>query len=345
MSWEEEATTSESTAEAEDFESRARAVWLQVQRESRKDAHERKEERLGKLVAETKDVLERLTGIGHRIEAAKAARQSWKHCTRYTVQASIWIQCELGRLGSQETSEAFADAFNRFLSRNGDSLDKGVFDTTNLETIVAYVETFSLPVDLFVPLVESPEQYLDKGTQDKLLSGQALNVKLVLAMLPVVKVRASGTGELGLDLNAKRDVRSLVFYALQFCLTPSWTWKPSWTNAELSELGGEILETLMYGSLGGAKEGDRVSAGALSAALARTFPTLHLLVVERYTKIMNKLEEEESLYLQVVEDPASAFQLTVLLHVLHWVMLGMSFRSFVDNDYSLSEAGARHPRC
>ncbi|QDZ20311.1 hypothetical protein HOP50_04g28290 [Chloropicon primus] len=323
--------------EAQESEAKAREVWLQVQRESRKDGTERSLEQLDKLVIEASRGLEHLASISHRIEAhtAKATRQSWKHSLRYTIQASIWIQCELGRVGLRSGSESFAELFDACFARNAESMDREVLDTTNFETILEHVDTCGLPVDLFVPLVEDAEQHLDRGLQDKLLGTLATNLKLVLILVPIVRLRDDGEGNPAPALGSKHDIRSLFLYALQFCVNDSWHWKPSWTNPELSEMAASIIEKLVCSRQTG-EANSLAPMDVLAAALIRTYPRLHLLVVDRYTSIMRRLESQATMYAEV-EDNESAFQMTTLLHILYWLMQGMTYRSFVDNDYSLSE--------
>ena len=329
--------------EAQDLERRTRELWIQTQRESRKELGERSHTRLVEATAES---LHTLTSIRHRIEGetCKAARESYKHCIRYAIQASIWLQCELGRVGTPEESESFAGLFNKFLSRNRDSLDKTVLDATNLDTILEYVESFGLPARLFVPLVDNPDQYLDRSSHERALAGLELNLKLILTLMPVLRLKVDADGDeepSAPPANAaapkgprRHDIRTLALYALQFCANDSWGWKPSWTNVDLSGLGAQILETLVYRELD--QQSPPASLPVLAAAVARTFPSLHSVVVERYAKAAQELEARSAGYAGA-EDGESAFELTRLLHVLHWLMLGMSYRSFVDDDYSLSE--------
>jgi len=255
------------------------------------------------------------------------------------------VQCELGRGGVSEDSERFIGHFTRFLSRESDYLHEGVFDSTNLETIISYVNSAKLPLTLFVPLVENPDQYIDdQGAHETLQRGLKLNLELVLSVLPLLQLKFEGedpdpasdpdpsTEE---AQQSEGDVRSLLLYALQFCRDKAWNWEPSWTNAELSDLGSAVLESLAYGKLGAAEKGTRINLDVLAAALIRKFPKLHVSVAERYSKLMMRVESQSTLY--SVEDNESAFEMTVLLHTLHWLMLGMGYRSYVDEDYTLSE--------
>ena len=338
-----DADDDESGRESQSWEKLAREIWLRIQRESRKDTQERKPEQLERLTVETIKSLNFLTSISHRIDAERNVRNatSWKHCARYTVQASVWIQCELHRSGFGKKSESFAAIFAKFLTKNSGTLQKGVFDSTNLEIILSYLRNCKLPQDLFVPLVEEPEQYLDRESQDQLQSGQKSNLELVASLLPLLQLKCEA--ELveppprvsRPSVDSENDIRNLILYALQFCINEDWNWKPSWTNADMSNLGSSILQHLLYDKISTPGSPSQVNLDVLSAALVRTHPTLHGLVVERYTKIMLKVESETTLY--AVEDNESAFELTILLHTLNWLMLGMNFRSFVDEEYKLTE--------
>lgn len=333
--------------ESEEWEQKARDVWLRVQRESRKSP----EERRGlseQLLEDTRRALDYLSSISHRIEAedSKTSR-SWKHCTRYTVQSSIWVHCELGKAGIRADSESFVEAFNKFLSRNWVTLEGGILDATDLDTVIELIDASALPTALFVPHVEDPEQYIDQDALERAQGGLVLNMKLVLTLLPLLKLRldaadgeddvpAPAGGE-GAPARPKPGIRGLALYALQFCFDSDWDWKPSWTSRELSDLGKGILERLIYASFSGGKGEERTSADILAAGVVRRFPELHRDVVDRYFRVAETLDASRVSMFAAGEDNESACALTALLHTLRWLMLGMTYRSYLDEDYSLSE--------
>ena len=343
-------TVSVPVPEANQWEQRTRATWLHVQREERKPVEERTRENLYKGLGETTASLEQLNRISHRVDAEtkKALRQSWKHCLRYAIQASIWLHCELARVGEAEPVEAFADLLRKFMVKHSDTLRQGgVCDSTIVEMIVKHIKRAQLPVDLFVPLVEDSDQYLDLDDKRRHRQRQnllKLNLDLISCVLPFLAMSENleelvgeERGKTTLDVKKASDLKSLAVYALQFCRDPRWQWEPSWTNAELSELSTSILASLLYGAkVARSQEEDQRDVSVFSATLNRNFPTLPLEIVERYSEIMLRVEAQTSLY--AVEDNESAFDLTALLYTLHWLMTGMSYRSFVDQDYNLSEA-------